>query len=356
MGVGDRAHDREAEAGTAGGTVAGGVGAVETVEHPLALLDRDPWTVILDDEAHPFGPPPTALGPLDVRTHRSAVTPLARALDVQAHEARSVTRPPGVGDRVAQQVAQRLCEPVGVGEQRARGHLPELEAPRREQGRAAPQLLDEGLELDRLQAQELCLLGLGEHQEVVHEAGDAGDLCLHEALHAPHLLAGGLLLSGEYLELAADHGQRRAQLVRGVRDERTLARERVGETVEHVVEGVGEHPHLLALALDVVDPRVQVTGVHLRRHRGHPAQRAREARTDRQRGEQRPGEREQAREDERPRHAALGARHARQRLPHAHRHELLAETGMRAKGECPRLRSARARPPGMRTCRLSRRR
>ncbi len=65
--------------------------------------------------------------------------------------------------------------------------------------------------------------------------------------------------------------------MRGVGDERALAGERVGEAVEHVVEGVGQHPHLLALALDVVDARVQVAGVHLRGDRGHPPQRAREA-------------------------------------------------------------------------------
>ena len=38
--------------------------------------------------------------------------------------------PAGVLDRVADQVAQRLGEPVGVGEQRAGGDLAELEAPR----------------------------------------------------------------------------------------------------------------------------------------------------------------------------------------------------------------------------------
>ena len=204
-----------------------------------------------------------------------------------------------------------------------------------------------GSQLDRLQAQELRLLGLGEHQEVVDEAGDAGDLRLHEALHASHLLAGGLLLGGQHLELAADHRQRRAQLVRGVGHERALARERVGEAVEHVVEGVGEHPHLLALALDVVDARVQVAGVHLRGHRGHPPQRAREARTDRQRGEQRPGEREQAREDERSRHAALRVGHARQRLPHPDRHPLAT-----ARSPFDRLPS---RSVGTLTGRLSRR-
>ena len=75
--------------------------------------------------------------------------------------------------------------------------------------------------------QELLLFGLGEQQQVVDQAGDSGDLGLHEALDAPHLLDRGVLLGAEHLELAADHRQRGAQLVRGVGDERALAGERL---------------------------------------------------------------------------------------------------------------------------------
>ena len=81
------------------------------------------------------------------------------------------------------------------------------------------------------------------------------------------------LLRGEHFQLAADDGQRRAQLVRGVGDERALAGERVGQAIEHVVEGVGQHAHLVALAAGVVDARVQVAGVDARRHGRHAAQR-----------------------------------------------------------------------------------
>ena len=114
---------------------------------------------------------------------------------------------------------------------------------------------------------------------------------------------GGFALGGEHFELAADHRQRRAQLVRGVGDERALARERLGEAVEHVVEGVGEHPHLVALRPGVVDARVQVAGVDARGDRRHPPQRPRDARADQIGGEQRAREREQAGEDERARDA-----------------------------------------------------
>ena len=59
---------------------------------------------------------------------------------------------------------------------------------------------------------------------------------------------------------------------------------------------------------------MQVAGVHARGDGGHPAQRARDARADQVGAEQRAGEREDAREDERARDAALGAGDRGQRL------------------------------------------
>ena len=56
--------------------------------------------------------------------------------------------------------------------------------------------------------------------------------------------APGVVLPGEDFELAADRGQRAAQLVRGVGDELALAGEGVVEAVEHVVEGLGEGAQL----------------------------------------------------------------------------------------------------------------
>ena len=127
-------------------------------------------------------------------------------------------------DCVADEVAQRLCEPVGVGAQRARGNRTELEAARREQAHPIPQLLHEERQIDRLDAQELRLLGLGQQQQIVHEPADPRDLSLHQALDAAHLLDRGVGLGREHLELTADHRQRRAQLMRGVGDERALRR------------------------------------------------------------------------------------------------------------------------------------
>jgi hypothetical protein len=88
-----------------------------------------------------------------------------------------------------------------------------------------------GAEVDRLDVEELCLFGLGEPQQVVDQAGDAGDLGLDEALDAPHLLDRRVPLGAEHFELPPDHGQRSAQLVRRVRHERALAGERGGEPV-----------------------------------------------------------------------------------------------------------------------------
>ena len=69
------------------------------------------------------------------------------------------------------------------------------------------------MHVDHLGAQEIGLLGLREQQQIVDEPADPRDLGLHESLDAADLLLGGVVLRGQHLELAADHGQRRAQLV-----------------------------------------------------------------------------------------------------------------------------------------------
>ena len=131
-------------------------------------------------------------------------------------------------DRVAGEVAQRLREAVGVGAERAGGDRRELEAALGGEAHAVPQLRDERPQVDRLDVQELPLFGLREQQQIVDQARDARDLGLHEALDAADLRERRIGLRAEHLELAADHRQRRAQLVRGVGDERALAGERVG--------------------------------------------------------------------------------------------------------------------------------
>ena len=151
-----------------------------------------------------------------------------------------------------------------------------------------------------LDAQEGRLFAAREQQQVVDETCDPCDLGLDELLDATDLLRRRMLLRREHFELALDHRQRRAQLVRGVGDERALTRERIGETIEHVVEGVGQHPDLAGAAIGLVHAVVQVARVDLRRHRGHPAQRVRQPRADQQRREQRARQSDQPGEDEGP--------------------------------------------------------
>src|SRR5204862_323892 len=83
-----------------------------------------------------------------------------------------------------------------------------------------------GVDLDRLEADELPLVGAGQEQEVLDQALHPHDLPAYEALHPAHVVHGHLGLARQHLELAPDHGQRRAQLVRGVGDEPALAAER----------------------------------------------------------------------------------------------------------------------------------
>ena len=62
---------------------------------------------------------------------------------------------------------------------------------------------------------------------------------------APQVLGARLRVGQRHLELGAHHGQGRAQLVRRVRHESPLARERRLEAVEHVVEGLGQLAQLV---------------------------------------------------------------------------------------------------------------
>ena len=251
MGVGDRAYDREPEPRPGAGAGARRLGTMEAVEDELALLDGNARAVVLDDEADAV-----AGSALDAHTHQSALLVC-------------------VVDRVCNEVAQGLGEAIGIGAEDARRHDTQLKAARREQAHPVPQLGHVGAEIDRFAAQELRLLALGEQQQVIDQAADPGDLSPREALDAANLRGGRCFLGGQHFELAANHGQRRAKLVRGVGEECSLSRERLGETVQHVVEGVGQHLQLVSLGAHVVDAGVQVAGVHARGHGGHPAQRSR---------------------------------------------------------------------------------
>ena len=325
--VGDRAHDRQPQARPAGCAVARGVGAVEAVEDALALVERE-------------CPAPSS------STRKRTRSPPS-ALHAHAHQPRSAS---GVVDRVAHQVAQRLCEAVGVGAQRPVRDRAELEATARRAGSPRPTAprTKTGRSIDSMRRNSVCSVLASSSRSSTRRLIRAISACTRRSTRRTSSPR-GIALGGQHLELAADHRQRRAQLVRGVGDERALARERVGQTVEHVVEGVGQHRDLVALAARVVDARVQVAGVHARGHRGHPAQRARQARADQIRGEQRAGERQEPGEDERARDALLGVRDGRQRLSDADGDAQAADE------RAPALEQAQVADVGQRAASCSRR-
>ena len=127
--------------------------------------------------------------------------------------------------------------------------------------------------------------------------------------------ASGRSAQGQELELAADHRQRRAQLVRRVGDERRLAIEGVLHAVEHVIERLGQHAHLV-LAIADLHPRRELPAVDARGHARHPAQRGRHARGDHEAAGQRGQDRQRAGEQELVAHGALGAVGGSGRLAH----------------------------------------
>src|SRR3954470_4096899 len=206
MGRGDRRDDRQAQTGAARVARAGPVEAMEPVEDRGALIDRDARAVVVDEEPQPA----------------------ARGLDAERDDP-VLGR---MGDRVAQEVAQGLGQAALVGLDQQLGDRAELQPAPARVRQATDQIGQERPQLDDPGAQEPLLPRLSEQEHVLHEAAHALHLQRDELLDAPHLGRVGLVGEGEDLELAADDGQRGAQLVRGVGDERRLAVERVLEAVE----------------------------------------------------------------------------------------------------------------------------
>ena len=69
--------------------------------------------------------------------------------------------------------------------------------------------------------------------------------------HRAELLGAGVLVGERNLHLRAQHGERRAQLVRRVGHEAPLARERGLQAGEHSVEGLGQLAQLVVRAVEV---------------------------------------------------------------------------------------------------------
>ena len=91
-----------------------------------------------------------------------------------------------------------------------------------------------------------------QHRQLVELGDDVGEQSL--ALLGRHLLG-----MGEDLDVGAQAGERRAQLVRGVGDELALGVDRALERVEHRVEAAGQAAQLAAAAR--VDAATEVAGL-----------------------------------------------------------------------------------------------
>ena len=117
---------------------------MKAVEYAIPLGARDSRAVVLDDEAHARGG-----DSFDGKSHGPGV------LD-------------GVLDRVDEQVAQCLGEPVRVGNDRVPRYRTQHEAPSCDQRCGAPQVSHKRLQLESLKLEEILLLGLREQQQVLH--------------------------------------------------------------------------------------------------------------------------------------------------------------------------------------------
>ena len=192
VGLGDRAHDRQAEAGALRAP-AGAAARAKRSKIRSRSAARDARTAV----AHPEPRAPAA----QLAAERDRV-----ALAVCC-------------DGVVGEVHHRLGQPLAVGAQRGRRRRARAASRGRERGRLGQQLLGEHVEVDVLEPQEVGPLGLGEREQVLDEAAHAVELVGDEL----DGLAPLLRVVAEQLEVAADDRDRRAQLVAGVADEGALA-------------------------------------------------------------------------------------------------------------------------------------
>ena len=83
---------------------------------------------------------------------------------------------------------------------------------------------------------ELVIIGAGEQEQVVGQPAEPVGLLDGGADRGLQRWTGGAI-AGDQLELGAQHGQRRAQLMAGVRHERALPLHRSVNAGQHLVHG-----------------------------------------------------------------------------------------------------------------------
>jgi hypothetical protein len=139
-------------------------------------------------------------------------------------------------DGVGGQLDERLGEALAVGQDGRLGQAGDPPAPRSQGPGLGQDLHGQVGHVHRSQGQEVRLLGLGEHDEVVDNAAHPVQLVGDQG--------GGVAavrrVVAHQLQVAADDRDRGAQLVAGVVQEPPLGGEGRLQPVEHVVEGAGQ--------------------------------------------------------------------------------------------------------------------
>ena len=129
----------------------------------------------------------------------------------------------GVGEGVLAQLQQRLRDALGIGDDRAGCAGVDHPGPVAQRSRLAEHVLRELTGVDLPQLDEVRLVGSRQHDQVVDHARHPVDLVEHQVARGLDVVG---VLGIDQLEVAADDGDRGAQLVSGVVEELPVGGER----------------------------------------------------------------------------------------------------------------------------------
>ena len=142
-----------------------------------------------------------------------SLTEISSSTVVGPREDRDPIAALGVGDGVADEVAEHLGEPVGVGLERAVDGM-ESKVAVAEQREVAPEVLEEVVEIDRLRLDQLTCFGAGQGEHVSDQAVELVQAAQQRRLCLRDVCA--RRSRGRAVRPGPEHGERRAQFVRGV--------------------------------------------------------------------------------------------------------------------------------------------
>ncbi len=239
MRFGDPAADgeTESEAAALGRSGARPVGAIEALEDVGQIASRDADARVLDRE---LGSAADAMqGELDTSSARRVLDGIRRQVQQQLPQANVV---PHRGARLGQRQRDRQPGVLAQNERR-------LEY-----------LLYQWLERNRLAMQiEASLVGTRERQQALHQVRHARRLGQRLLQRDEAFGLGG---SGVHrpLDVGAQHGQRRFELMAGIGGEAPERAERFLQARQHLVQGEGEPRHLVA-GVDLRQSAMQTASV-----------------------------------------------------------------------------------------------